>query len=191
MTDPRYLQELKKYGSGEPTEADIEALEAELYDGPDRGAAVVLGSLVERALERLLWNNMRKEGISELFKYGAPLGDFGSKVQIAYAFKLFGAETRKDLNIIRNLRNQFAHSRMPIAFTTPVVQACCDELVYPDAPGVTLSFKMINTVSEQRFEQASDKHHPRTRYFTSCNEIAQRIYFIRGGDNVLPINQLL
>jgi len=191
MTDPRYLEELRRYGSGDPTEADIEALEAELYDGPDRGAAIVLGSVVERALVKLLRNHMRDEGISELFRYPAPLSDFGSKIQIAYALKLFGVKTRKDLNIIRSLRNQFAHSRMPIEFTTPVVKACCDELIYPDAPSVNLSFKMLNTVSDERLEQASDKDHPRTRYFTSCNEIAQRIYFIRGGNDQLPINQLL
>lgn len=191
MTTPRYLRELREYGAGEPTVADLEALEAELYDGPDRGAAVVLASLVERSLERLLRNNMRKEGVSDLFQYGGPLGDFGSKIRIGYAFKLFGIETRKDLNIIRSLRNQFAHSRMPIEFATPVVKVCCDKLVYPDAPGVSLSFRMINTVSGERFEQASDESHPRTRYFTSCNEITQRIYFIRGGEKHLPINQLL
>ncbi len=114
VSDPKYIDELKKYGTGEPTQADLQALEAELYDGPDRGAAVVLASLVERSLERLLRNNMRSDGVNSLFKYGSPLGDFGSKIQIGYALNLFGAQTRKDLNIIRHLRNQFAHSRMPI-----------------------------------------------------------------------------
>jgi hypothetical protein len=66
---------------------------------------------------------MREDGINNLFRYGSPLGDFGSKIQMGYAFKLFGLVTRKDLNKMRLLRNQFAHSRMPIRFTTSVVKS--------------------------------------------------------------------
>jgi hypothetical protein len=190
--DPAYIEALKQFGAEEPSQRDIKAIESELYNGPDRGAAVVLAALVERALEKLLRNHMRPEGASSLFKYGGPLGDFSSKIQMGYALSLFGPDTRKDLNIIRHLRNQFAHSRKPIKFTTPVVRACCEQLTYPDAPGVFTSFLLISKVSNRRLKQASNKKHPRTRYFTSCNEIAQRVFVIRGGGGADdPRNKLL
>jgi hypothetical protein len=190
MSDPTYLTELKKYAVGDPTKDDIEALDRELYDGPDRAAAIVLGALVERATEKLLRNNMRQDGgVNELFKPSGLLGDFGSKVQIGYSLRLFGSQTKKDLTIIRHLRNQFAHSRKPIEFTTPVVKRCCDELILPESPGVHISFDYLNKVSDARLKDAANKKHPRTRYFMACNEFAQRVYFVRGGDTSDPRNE--
>lgn len=191
MGDPTYLSELKKYGAGDPTQDDIQALEEELYNGPDRAAAIVLGSLAEKAIGKLLSRNMREEGIGELFNSSGILGNFGAKISIGYALKLFGEKTKRELNIIRHLRNQFAHSRMPIEFNTHVVKQCCDQLAYPDIPGIHIPFNYVNKVSDLRLGDASDKSHPRTRYFISCNEITQRVYFIRSGDKSDPRNQLL
>lgn len=190
MSEPTHIRNLKKYGSGDPTQQNIRAVEAEMYSGPDRGAALVLGALAERALEKLLRRGMRDSGVNELFDFGAPIGTFYAKIQVAFAFRLLGQTTRHDLNLIRHVRNQFAHSRQPIRFTTPEVRAVCDQFRLPDLPGVHLSFRMLNAVSHRRLRAASDSTHPRTRYFTACNEIAQRIYFIRTGDEADPLNQL-
>jgi hypothetical protein len=50
VSDPTFLSELKKYGSEDPTIEDLSAIESELYERPDRGMAVVLASIVEKAL---------------------------------------------------------------------------------------------------------------------------------------------
>jgi hypothetical protein len=181
MIEPEYISELKKYGAGDPTESDIKALENELFDGPDRAAAIVLGALAEKAIVKLLSLNMKDDAN----------GAFGTKIAMAYSRGLFGRQTEKDLTIIRHLRNQFAHSRKPIEFTTQVVRKCCDELTYPDAPGVHVPFNLVSKVSDHRLEDAADKSHPRTRYFISVHEITQRIYFIRSGDELDPRNHLL
>jgi hypothetical protein len=191
MSDPAYLNELKKYGAGGFTKSDIEALTNEYYNGPDRASAILLAALVERALETLLHNNMRKEGVNELLKSSSLLGNFGSKIQVGYAFKLFGPQTKKDLNIIRSLRNQFAHSSKPIQFVTPVVKQCCDQLIYPEAPGAHVPPSYVNNISDDFLKNATDKSHPRIRYFISCYEIAQRVFVIRGGDASDPRNHLL
>ena len=191
VKDPAYIEALKRYGAENPTEKDLKAIESELYNGPDRGAAVVLGALVERSLEALLKKVLRPEGVNQLFKYGGPLGDFAAKTQMAYSLKLIGRVTRTDLTIIRHLRNQFAHSQKPIKFTTPVVRAVCDHLQYPDQPGIFINFRLLNTVSRARLKAAADKKYPRTRYFISCNEIAQRVYFVRGGRADIQLNELL
>lgn len=190
MSDPGYLRNLRKFGAGEPTKENITALERELYSGPDRAAAVVLASLVERSLGHLLRLSMREEGIGDIFDSDGLLGSFGAKIQICYALKLIGPTTRHDLTIIRVLRNQFAHSRKPIRFSTDVVKTACQHLSIPDLPGVTLSFSMVDKTPRRRLKAAIDKDHPRTRFFTACNEIARRIYFVRTGDKNDPINQL-
>jgi hypothetical protein len=53
MADPKYIENLKKFGAGDPTAADIRVLETELYNGPDRGAVVMLAAMVERSLGKL------------------------------------------------------------------------------------------------------------------------------------------
>jgi hypothetical protein len=103
--DPPYLEKLRKYGAGDPTESDIKAVENEIYNAPDRAAAIVMGSMVEKAIGKLLSRNMR-EGASGLFKFSRILGNFGAKIEVAYAFRLFGGEVKKELDIIRHLRNQ-------------------------------------------------------------------------------------
>ena len=55
MTDePAWIKNLKAITRGEPNISHIEALEQELYGASDRAAAVMLGSMVETSLERLL-----------------------------------------------------------------------------------------------------------------------------------------
>lgn len=101
MGDPAYLKNLRKFGSGEPTTEELAALEAELYSGPDRAAAVVLASLVERSIGHLIKRSMREDGIGDIFSSDGLLGNFGAKIQIAYALKLIGPKTPHDLTIIR------------------------------------------------------------------------------------------
>ena len=49
MSGPTYLIELKKYGAGDPTQSDVAAVENEIYNAPDRAAAIVMGSMTEDA----------------------------------------------------------------------------------------------------------------------------------------------
>jgi hypothetical protein len=127
LSGKAYITALKNYGKGEPTNADIRALNVEIYSATDRAAAVLLGSLAERAVERLLRRKMRHQGVESLFDFHGPCGAFSDKIQIAYAFELIGPKTKHDLDLIRLLRNEFAHTRMPMRFTTPVVREVCPE----------------------------------------------------------------
>jgi hypothetical protein len=157
-------------------------VENEVFNAPDRAAAIVMASSVENAIEKLLRDNIRREGVSELFSPFGVLGSFSAKIDIAYAINLFGEKTKMELHIIRHLRNQFAHSRMPIQFNTPVVKKCCDQLNYPDIPGVQVSVRNLKMAVGPILEMEVDITRPRTRYFVSCGEIVQRVYFPHGGN---------
>jgi hypothetical protein len=71
----------------------------------------------------------------QLFEFEGALGTFSSKIVVAYALRLIGPVTRADLDLIRFLRNEFAHSRIPFGFTTPEVRAVCDRFKIVDLPG--------------------------------------------------------
>jgi hypothetical protein len=93
---------------------------AGVQDDNDRVTAIVSGSHVENALGSALKARMRPLNISEeneLFGIGSPLGTFANKIKIGYGLRLFELATKNDLNIIRKIRNAFAHARDSVNFT--------------------------------------------------------------------------
>ncbi len=77
----------------------------------------MFGSFVETALESLFRKVLREDLNSDdrgkIFGYDGSIGTFSSKIVVAYGLKLIGTTSRRDLDLIRVLRNEFAHSRMP------------------------------------------------------------------------------
>lgn len=104
-------------------------------DADDRSTAIVLGAGLEAEIEDELKRRMvdlEVADIEGLFGEGSPLGDFAAKIKIGFAFGVFGPRTRNDLNLIRQIRNAFAHARRPITFTTPEIAKTCSRLETPD-----------------------------------------------------------
>ncbi|MCE7982443.1 MAG: hypothetical protein DYG89_14715 [Caldilinea sp. CFX5] len=106
----------------------IQELEAQT----DRGAAIIGASLIDKQLEeairvRLLCNSATKE----LFKLSGPMHSFSAKINLAFALGLYGSHVYNDLNLIRKIRNDFAHFEIPINFTTQSISNRCSELWLP------------------------------------------------------------
>jgi hypothetical protein len=179
MPDPKYIRDLKTFTRGDVTVADLVRLEAEIYGANDRARAVMLGAVVETSLEIFLRNKTRptlnSDDNRQLFDFRGPLGDFASKTLLAYAFNMFGPDTRHDLDLVRLLRNEFAHSRKSFDFTTPAIAAVCAQFRAPDAPGAFIPRRWLETVPHEELANASDKNHPRTRYIATCHILAERL----------------
>ena len=121
---PPVIKALRAFTRSDPTVNDretLEALEKELFNTSDRVTAVMLGALVETALEKLLASRLHHRRDRT----------FSEKINIAHEEKIIGPITRSDLYFIRELRNEFAHSRRPFDFQTPQVVAVCNELKVP------------------------------------------------------------
>lgn len=104
-------------------------------DRDDRSCAIVLGAALDAELEEQIQSRMVELEAAEikgLFGEGSPLGSFAAKVKIGYAFGVFGPRTRSDLDLIRQIRNAFAHARRPITFDTSEVARTCLQLETPD-----------------------------------------------------------
>jgi DNA-binding MltR family transcriptional regulator len=101
-----------------------------LSDTNDRGACILMTANLENALDAALEAvlHIDHESRRELFGEAGPLGTLSQKASMAYALGIIGQTTRKNLRIIRIVRNAFAHAKIPIEFSTPEVSAVCDDL---------------------------------------------------------------
>lgn len=95
----------------ENTSQKIIAFIQEFAKESDR-AAVILGaakldSLLYHLIQRFLLPSTGKH--DELLDGDAALGTFSARIQIAYRLGIIDAELTRALNLIRRIRNQFAH----------------------------------------------------------------------------------
>jgi len=126
-----------------------------------------------------------------LVKYEGAVGTFASKIVVAYAFKLVGPITRADLDLVRFLRNEFAHSRMPIDFNTSEVRVVCDEFKLVDFVSTGLPTPYLSLASDAALKGAIDKKNAKTRFITTCHTLCHRMLSVFHGqpfpdNNPLP-----
>lgn len=87
-------------------------------------AAIVGASLVEIQLEQLLrykLGRLTDEQWHELIDEAGPLGTFHRKIILGRTLKLYGDEVKANLEIVRNIRNAFAHAKRFITFDHELV----------------------------------------------------------------------
>ncbi|WP_222308149.1 MltR family transcriptional regulator [Rhizobium leguminosarum] len=99
----------------------------------ERGLILSLSSFAEESLRRLLMVYMRdvKSSAKLIEDFGAPLGTFSAKIAAAYALGLISDTQYADLEQLRNIRNQFAHTWTGVSFKTDSVRKRIDNLSEP------------------------------------------------------------
>ncbi len=111
---------------------DLTEFHAEaLAENNDRGAAIILAADVENALDSVLTSRLVRKRTSLLFGPDKPFGSFRNKVVMAYAMNICGERAYRNLEIIRHIRNAFAHAKTPIRFTTKEVTDLCAVMEIP------------------------------------------------------------
>lgn len=83
----------------------------ELTQSSDRTKVILGSAILEELLERLLKKHfiLNTKLTEEVFEPSAFLGSFSSKIKISFLLGLISQEMFDDLEIIRELRNKFAH----------------------------------------------------------------------------------
>jgi hypothetical protein len=125
--------------------------------------------------------SLNSDDIRRLFDYEGPIGSFSARIRVAYAFNLFGPETRDDLDLIRLIRNEFAHSGRPFGFSEPLVKPVTDRLASPDWPGAAIPGGYLTAISSTGAKSSPDKGNPKTRYVCACHVISTRMLGYTGG----------
>ena len=132
---------MKKQFPVSPEEIDrrrlhfIEALGKE----SDRGCVLVGAAVLDEALEQLLRAQMPmekrliKEIVDPLFKHPGPFSSFWSRIRTGYALGYLSAETFHDLEVIREVRNRFAHQYGPADLQEATITVLIGSLKAADA----------------------------------------------------------
>jgi DNA-binding MltR family transcriptional regulator len=101
----------------------------------DRGSALVAAAFLDLTLESLLRARFsshlqkRSKLIEPLFEGFGPLSTFSSKIRVSYAIDLLQDWMASDLDVIRAIRNEFAHSLALRTFRDPKISQMVDKLV--------------------------------------------------------------
>ena|SRR5579862_6438575 len=103
---------VKKQTAGVEMGKEIRTLVAGLMQEGERAAVVVGAARLELALERLLTRVMQPHpgGSDNLFDPERPLGTFSAKISLAFRLGLLDPKVESALQLIRRIRNEFAHS---------------------------------------------------------------------------------
>jgi DNA-binding MltR family transcriptional regulator len=88
----------------------------ELEAQTDRGSALVAAAFLDDILEGTLRAHFldAPKQVGELLD--GPLSSFAARTKLAYCMGLIGRTIFDDLNVIREIRNDFAHHHEPISF---------------------------------------------------------------------------
>ncbi len=136
-------------------------------DISDQALALLNATMVERTLEQVILSRMtrlkRKQRI-ELFEGMGPLSSFSAKIKMAHALAILGPRAMADIEIIKEIRNAFAHSFHPLTFKRKEIAAYCNKLTAP---------KRVSGLSITPSSRPWPPTEPRIQYDMSC-----WIYFV-------------
>ncbi len=113
-----------------PQHGDVVALRLSLTPETDRGCALMATAYIDERLATLLKayfvNDLKL--MKELFAHSGPLGTFSSRIDVAYAVGLISSDLHREINLLRKIRNEFAHEHRVLTFESPAVKSRCGEL---------------------------------------------------------------
>lgn len=126
-------------------EADLNnfsAFLAEFQGETDRGAALVGAATIDyRLAEALRAFMVTNKAATELLDGGtAPLGTFAARIKAAFAFGLIDRYEQSECDLIRKVRNEFAHGTHGVGFADTKISEFCHRL-QSDLPGGRAGFK--------------------------------------------------
>jgi len=106
----------------------------------DRGCVIFGAAHLEDDLKTLLRAHCLKDAravkkvVDPLFHVYAPFSTFSAKIQVSYAMGLIEEQLHTTLDLIRRLRNDFAHERKAVSFQTPIYQSRLRKLLNSSQP---------------------------------------------------------
>jgi hypothetical protein len=164
---------------GKITNAEITPEHFETYArevsaiGNDRGAAILLAVQLEDVLGYALTLRLKipNNKADEVFGHNAAMGTFDNKIRTAYAIGVITQETRFIFDVVRRIRNAFAHARVPVSFTTPEIATACRvfDLPKPLPPIAVPADGSVPVFTE-----------PRQRFTRTCEILTHNLFVVCG-----------
>ncbi|WP_316178096.1 MULTISPECIES: hypothetical protein [unclassified Bradyrhizobium] len=135
-------------------------------DADDRSFCLLMASMLENTLDQAN-DHFIGEQDSDLRKavydQDGLLATFARKITFAIVAGILGPVSRENFRLLRQIRNAFAHAKIPITFDTPEVSAVCADLV------------RINIYNPPEEPAQLPDLTPRKRFQIVCNETMIRL----------------
>ncbi|MBE8968698.1 hypothetical protein IQ277_21490 [Nostocales cyanobacterium LEGE 12452] len=133
FADIDVIETIKATPQGESQRLALEEIisfRTTLTEETDRGCALMASAYLDSELEKLIKAKLvNNENVAkELFTQNGSLGSFSARINFAYLLGLISNTTKRNLNILRKIRNEFAHIASPLSFKTPDISSRCNEL---------------------------------------------------------------
>jgi DNA-binding MltR family transcriptional regulator len=148
----------------------------------DRGCAIFGAAILHDDLEGLLRAFFRtdedsvKRAVDPLFQTYAPLATFSSRIQIAFALKLITKDLKYRLDIIRRLRNDFAHESGPIDFDEPGLRDRLSILIDDGKPPEKIEDSEPILIGDQMLTRGQFVN--RVAFIIAVSVLSARIHFL-------------
>jgi hypothetical protein len=128
----------------------------------DHSFILIVGAALEQALEIALATHfvLDEVSITRLFDddSSGPLSNFAAKIKIAFALGIFDKPIKEELDLIRHIRNSFAHSKETLTFLSPEIVNACGQLIVPQR------WFLLD-------RQHSDANPSREQFLVSCHHL--------------------
>jgi Mannitol repressor len=125
MSPEEFLQSLK---------AEVLVFRHALTKESDRGCALFATAYLDKTLSDLLFLSVVYGGSrkmeKDLFDLNSPLGTFSARITMAYYMGKISKAVRRDLDLLRAIRNKFAHHPKIVTFDDDAVANQCKELKF-------------------------------------------------------------
>jgi DNA-binding MltR family transcriptional regulator len=130
VTSPEEMRKLFNEELEDRGNEVLSKVAASLGHESDRGCVIFGAALLNESLEQLLRASFRRAPedvklIDSLFEGYAPLSTFSAKLQLAYALGILPRHLREKIELVRRIRNEFAHESGPLSFDD---SRCADRL---------------------------------------------------------------
>jgi hypothetical protein len=180
MSDPAYLADLKQYARAQYGElTDTDAVVADFDNESDRGAIILAATSIEDSLEHALTRWMvaltadaDMEAKARIFGPEGIIGTYANKTWIAYALGIINKDARKEIDLVRHIRNACAHSRKPLSLQLPILAAAIKA-----------------AIGQKALDQLKDQE-PRTLRTAFISHCAALSFYVITGRRLAPLEIL-
>lgn len=101
----------------------------EVINSSDRNAVLIAGAAFDTLLERLLKGYLVQD--SSVSNKIAESSVFASKINLCFSLGLISEDEKNDLNILRDIRNAFAHNIFGCDFSNQQITDAVSNLILP------------------------------------------------------------
>src|SRR5690606_13031617 len=98
----------------------------------DRGCSLMAAAFLDTELETLIRSFLvdHRRTADDLLGQSKPIGTFSSRIDLSFMLGLISPLSRRDLHLVRKIRNIFGHTHLPIGFDDQDISNRCRELTH-------------------------------------------------------------